>query len=126
MTSKLDQKTFIITMFIILVTWASQAMSRAMLQEASIVELHEKWMAQFGRTYVDGAEKDKRFKIFKENYEYVERFNNAGNNTYKLGINGFSYITDEEFQASHTGSKMSIGTPRFSKTISSFYCTHKS
>ena len=121
MASKFDQKTFIITMFIILVTWASQAMSRAMLQEASIVELHEKWMAQFGRTYVDSAEKEKRFKIFKENYEYVERFNNAGNNmTYKLGINAFSDLTDEEFQASHTGSKMPISNPRFSKTITSF------
>lgn len=106
MASKFDQKTFIITVFIILVTWVSQAMSGAMLQEASIVELHEKWMAQFRRTYVDSAEKEKRFKKFKENHEYVERFNNAGNNTYKLGINAFSDLTDEEFQASHTGSKM--------------------
>ncbi|KAK3206965.1 hypothetical protein Dsin_021011 [Dipteronia sinensis] len=78
MASKFDQKTFIITMFIILVTWASQAMTRAMLHEASIVELHEKWMAQFGRTYVDSAEKEKRFNIFMENYEYVERFSNEG------------------------------------------------
>ncbi|KAK4858210.1 hypothetical protein QYF36_012813 [Acer negundo] len=95
-------------------------MSRAMLQEASIVELHEKWMAQFGQTYVDSAEKEKRFKIFKENYEYVERFNNAGNKTYKIGINAFSDLTNEEFQASHTGSKMPISNPRFSKTITSF------
>ncbi|CAH9096731.1 unnamed protein product [Cuscuta europaea] len=45
----------------------------------SIVERHEQWMARFGRTYKDGAEKAKRFQIFKEEFERVESFNKAGN-----------------------------------------------
>ncbi|KAK3173925.1 hypothetical protein Dsin_021024 [Dipteronia sinensis] len=82
-----------------------QAMSR-LLDVASISQKHEEWMARHGLKYLDSADKDVHFQIFKENYENIEKFNNAGNNTYKLRINTFSNLTTEEFMASHTISKM--------------------
>ena len=38
----------------------------------------------------------KRFKIFIDNYEYIKEINSK-NLTYKLGINIFSDLSEEEF-----------------------------
>ncbi|KAK0578869.1 hypothetical protein LWI29_017543 [Acer saccharum] len=114
-----QKKAFVIPLLMILVTLASdQAVSR-LLDVASISQKHEEWMSRHGRNYLDSAEKDMRFQIFKKNYKYVEKFNNAGNNTYKLSINAFSDLTTEEFLASHTGFKMSPN-PRVSKTTTPY------
>ncbi|KAH1225420.1 Thiol protease [Glycine max] len=56
------------------------------LEDASMRERHGKWMAQHG-------------KIFKENVQRIEAFNNAGNKPYKLGINQFADLSNEEFKA---------------------------
>lgn len=81
---------------------ATQAMCRT-VHESAIAE-HEQWMVKHGRTYKNKAEKDKRFKIFKENLEYIQNFNNAGNRTYKLSTNKYSDLTHDEFVAARTGS----------------------
>ncbi|XP_059281597.1 senescence-specific cysteine protease SAG39-like [Lycium ferocissimum] len=85
---------------------ASQATSRD-LYEASMVQKHEQWMDSVGRVYKDDAEKAKRFKIFKDNVEYIEFVNKAGTRPYKLGINEFADLTNKEFTASRNGYKMS-------------------
>nr|AJD78155.1 cysteine proteinase SAG12H9 [Hevea brasiliensis]AJF19713.1 cysteine proteinase [Hevea brasiliensis] len=86
--------------------WASQGWSRSFF-EASMVERHEMWMVQYRRAYEDSTEKERRFKIFKENVEFIDCFNNARNKPYKLGINEFTDLTNEEFRASHNGFVMS-------------------
>ncbi|XWS18489.1 hypothetical protein CRYUN_Cryun32bG0048100 [Craigia yunnanensis] len=96
--------TLSIVLFFIFGTLASQAMSRT-LQEAVIANKHEQWMAHYGRVYENQSEKDRRFKIFKDNLEYIENFNNAGNRTYKLSINEFADLTHDEFLAARTGYK---------------------
>ncbi|KHN32068.1 Vignain [Glycine soja] len=60
-------------------------------------ERHEEWMARYAKVYKDPEEREKRFKIFKENVNYIEAFNNAANKPYKLGINQFADLTNEEF-----------------------------
>ncbi|KAI5331314.1 hypothetical protein L3X38_021440 [Prunus dulcis] len=95
----------IISMFIVVSgTWESKAASTT-LDEASMAMKHELWMAKYARIYVDNAEKERRFKIFKENVEFIEKFNTEANHTYKLGLNEFSDPTDEEFTMFHTGYK---------------------
>jgi len=59
-------------------------------------------MNDFKRTYANDTEKEKRFKIFAEKLEYIERFNRDGNETYKLGLNQFSDLTYEEYVSSHS------------------------
>ncbi|XWS16856.1 hypothetical protein CRYUN_Cryun33cG0016600 [Craigia yunnanensis] len=97
--------TLTIVLFFIFGTLASQAMSRT-IQEAAIADRHEQWMATYGRKYEGKLEKEKRFRIFKDNLEYIESFNNGGNRSYKLGINEFADMTQDEFLAAHTGYKM--------------------
>ncbi|KAL4599270.1 hypothetical protein ACB092_11G115400 [Castanea dentata] len=64
-------------------------------------------MTQHGRNYVDDAEKKRRLKIFMDNVEYIDRVNNQGNRTYRLSVNEFADLTNEEFIATHTGYKIS-------------------
>ncbi|KAK3425257.1 hypothetical protein EUGRSUZ_F02043 [Eucalyptus grandis] len=94
---------YIVAFVLILNTWAWHAASVRTLHESNIAEQHEQWMAQYGRTYKDQEEKEKRRAIFKKNLQFIEDFNASGNRTFKLGINQFSDLTDEEFARSHTG-----------------------
>jgi KDEL-tailed cysteine endopeptidase len=64
-------------------------------------ERHEQWMSQYGKVYKDPQEREKRLRIFNENVNYIEASNSAVNNKlYKLGINKFADLTNEEFIAS--------------------------
>ncbi|PRQ31275.1 putative fruit bromelain [Rosa chinensis] len=105
-----------ISIFITLGTLASHATSPS-LYEASLAEKHEQWMAKHGRVYPNAAEKEMRFGIFRKNVEYVEKFSNEANKTYKLNINRFSDMTNEEFRRHLTGFKM---PPGLSSTSSNF------
>ena len=67
---------------------------------------HERWMAQHGFNYKNEEVKERRFKIFKENVQHIERFNLEGNHTYKLEINKFADLTHEEFLAKYAGNFM--------------------
>ncbi|EEF39872.1 cysteine protease, putative [Ricinus communis] len=102
----LPLQTKLAIVLMILVTWVSQAMPRPLIDEDAVAEKHEQWMARHGRTYQDDEEKERRFHIFKKNLKHIENFNNAFNRTYKLGLNHFADLTDEEFLATYTGYKM--------------------
>ncbi|KAK4577768.1 hypothetical protein RGQ29_028046 [Quercus rubra] len=62
---------------------ASQATART-LQDESMRERHEQWMAHYGRVYEDNYEKENRFKICKENVARIESSNSDANKSYKL------------------------------------------
>ncbi|CAK8530680.1 unnamed protein product [Lathyrus sativus] len=94
-------KYFIVVCIIILCSYAYLSTSRT-LHESSVVDAHQQWMIKHGRTYTNSYEMEKRLQIFKENLEYIEKFNNAGNKSYTLGLNQFSDLTSEEFMASYT------------------------
>ncbi|KAI9120087.1 hypothetical protein K1719_009056 [Acacia pycnantha] len=100
MAFKIQSQSFVLPLALVLVGMlAFQASSRT-LQEASIKERHEQWMVQYGRLYKDSLEKENRFNIFKQNVEYIEGFNTAGTKPYKLGVNQFADLTNEEFTGS--------------------------
>ena len=105
MAFKLQNTPIFLALFVLSIC-ASQANSRT-LQQVSMQERHEKWMSSYGRVYKDDVERNLRFNIFKDNVEFIESFNNAGNRRYKLSINEFADQTNEEFQASRNGYKRS-------------------
>lgn len=97
MAYTIKSQFFYLALLVILGTLASQAESRS-LQEPSMLETHEQWMARYGRVYADSAEKEKRAQIFKANSEYIESFNKGANKPFKLGINEFADLTNDEFK----------------------------
>ncbi|XP_043687547.1 senescence-specific cysteine protease SAG39-like [Telopea speciosissima] len=83
---------------------ASLATSR-LLPQSSISEMHEQWMSRQGRVYKDAVEKELRFKIFKDNLNYIQSFNSIANQSYYLSLNKFADLTNEEFRSYHNGFK---------------------
>ncbi|GMN43577.1 hypothetical protein TIFTF001_012775 [Ficus carica] len=111
MSSTLENTFTLVVLLLLGTNLASLAMSRRTLHEAALVQAHEQWMAQYGRTYANDSEKEMRLKIFKENLHYVESFNNEANNkTYKLSLNRFADYTNDEFLVYFTGNKIPIST----------------
>lgn len=82
----------------------TEASSRALVFEAEnnsmdISQIFEKWMEKHGRAYSNRSEKEKRFAIFKANFEHMQKFNSQGKESFTLGINAFSDLTHEEVHA---------------------------
>lgn len=74
-----------------------------------IRNLHEKWISQHGRVYKDAAEKKMRFRIFKKkNVQLIEVFNRGEDKGFKLAVNHFADITDDEFRNLHDGFNSSM------------------
>ncbi|KAG8494520.1 hypothetical protein CXB51_012164 [Gossypium anomalum] len=110
-----------LALIFVLGIWASQASSRS-VPEVSMSDRFEQWVSSYSRLYQDAAEKEKRFQIFKENMEYIESHNGDTNKKYKLGVNEFTDLTNEEFKAMRNGYKMrSSDTVAASKTTSFRY-----
>ncbi|KAL6225372.1 hypothetical protein ACLB2K_004222 [Fragaria x ananassa] len=84
--------------------WSSEATSRT-LQDVTIYGRYEQWMARHGRVFSSIDEKESRFKIFKENLAYIESSNNDASKTYRLGVNQFAHLTNEEFTSLSNGFK---------------------
>ncbi|CAI9087294.1 OLC1v1021331C1 [Oldenlandia corymbosa var. corymbosa] len=99
-----------LTSVTILGVWTSQASCRAIFDghnEYAMLKRHEAWMAHQGKVYVDEKEKAKRFMVFKENVQRIEAFNAASSSDkgYKLGVNPFADLTNDEFRAIRNGYK---------------------
>jgi len=62
-----------------------------------------KFKADHGKTYLTRSEETTRFSIFAENMKKIEAHNNAKMVSYKMGINQFSDMTQEEFSAHSLG-----------------------
>lgn len=76
-------------------TLLSHTASR-LLPDISSYESHEQWMARYGRVYKDADEKERRSKIFQENVKYIHSSNNGMNKGYKLAVNEFTDLTNQE------------------------------
>ncbi|KAI3973776.1 hypothetical protein MKW92_011932 [Papaver armeniacum] len=99
------------TLFVVLMilgVWVFETTAFRTLRDLYMMEKHEQWMASHGRVYANADEKEKRFKIFKNNVERINLFNKyAAINAkpYNLSVNGFADLTNEEFRAARNGYK---------------------
>lgn len=107
MVSTSKHQCIIIAMLFIVGALASLAAARS-LNEESILETHDQWMARYGRVYKDADEKNRRSTIFEENLKYIQSFNRANNKPFKLGVNEFADLTNEEFTTSRNRFKSHV------------------
>nr|GME12025.1 ervatamin-B-like [Ipomoea batatas] len=107
-------------LFLLGAAWASQTTALTLEDTSSMLQqLHENWMVRHGRSYIDDVEKASRFKIFKENIKFIESFNKAKTQSYKLGVNKFTDLTNEEFRATMLNAEKAPTRPKPSKPASS-------
>ncbi|XP_030547256.1 senescence-specific cysteine protease SAG12-like [Rhodamnia argentea] len=101
--AKKNQLSFLTSaaLLVILVS-VSETLCRP-LGEEPLLKQYEEWIAIHGRVYNDAAETAKRYEIFKENVKRINAFNDGKDVGYKLTVNKFADLTNEEFRASHTG-----------------------
>lgn len=81
--------------------------------------MYEHWLLQHGKVHNGLGEKDKRFQIFKDNLRFIDE-RNSENRTYKLGLNQFADLTNDEFQARYLGTRIDPKR-RIAKTRSNRY-----
>ncbi len=71
------------------------AVSVLYTQNQTEVTSFESWMTQYNVKYESMFEKAYRERIFLENLAKIELHNKLPNQSYKMGINQFSALTDE-------------------------------
>ncbi|KAK7291085.1 hypothetical protein RIF29_05966 [Crotalaria pallida] len=74
--------------------------------DAEVMALYEEWLVKHGKlnSNNDVDEKQKRFEIFKDNLRFIDEHNSV-DRPYKLGLNRFADMTNEEYRAKFLGTK---------------------
>ena len=73
--------------------------------EAEVLGLYEGWLIKHGKAYNGLGERERRFEIFKDNLRFIDEHNAAMDRTYKLGLNRFADLTNEEYRAVYLGTR---------------------
>ena len=70
--------------------------------DAELKAVYEAWLVKHGKAYNALGEKERRFEIFKDNVRFIEE-HNAVNRSYKVGLNRFADLTNEEYRLTYLG-----------------------
>ncbi|KAK2978499.1 hypothetical protein RJ640_006198 [Escallonia rubra] len=70
-----------------------------------VMAVYESWLVEHGKSYNRLGEKEKRFQIFKDNFHFIDE-QNAANRSFKLGLNRFADLTNEEYRSMYLGTKI--------------------
>lgn len=76
-----------------------------MRSDEQVKGLYEQWLARHGKAYNGIVEKDERFGIFKDNLKFIDE-HNTENRTYKVGLNQFADLTNEEYKSMYLGTRI--------------------
>uniref|UniRef100_A0A165ZBU3 Cysteine protease n=1 Tax=Daucus carota subsp. sativus TaxID=79200 RepID=A0A165ZBU3_DAUCS len=68
-----------------------------------IMAAYESWLVKHGKSYNALGEKEQRFQIFKDNFLYIDEQNAVKDRSFKLGLNRFADLTNEEYRSKYTG-----------------------
>jgi len=80
------------------------------LQDKPEVMPWEEWKQEFGWSPNGESDESNRRGIYQRNVAFISA-ENAKGNTYRLGVNKFSHLTEEEFVAAFTGGKPTESLP---------------
>ncbi|XP_047333073.1 cysteine proteinase RD21A-like [Impatiens glandulifera] len=72
--------------------------------DEEMMDIYKTWMTKHGKAYNGIEESEKRFNIFKDNLLFVD-VHNSEERTYKVGLNMFADLTDEEYRSYYLGMK---------------------
>lgn len=72
--------------------------------EDSLWSLYERWLSLYSVQRLGMDEKKMRFNVFKDNVNFIHNFNQKGERPYKLRLNKFGDMTNQEFRRFYAGS----------------------
>ncbi|CAK9135384.1 unnamed protein product [Ilex paraguariensis] len=70
-----------------------------------VKNLYESWLVQHGKVYNGIGEKERRFEVFRDNLKFIDE-HNAENRPYKVGLNRFADLTNEEYRSMFVSGRM--------------------
>ncbi|KAJ6829957.1 oryzain alpha chain-like [Iris pallida] len=74
--------------------------------DEEVRHIYEDWLVKHGKNYNALGEKERRFDIFRDNLRFVDEHNaaaDAGAHSFRLGMNKFADLTNEEYRSRHLG-----------------------
>ena len=70
-----------------------------------VMAMYEEWLVKHGKAYNGLGEKERRFEIFKDNLRFIDEHNADESHSYKVGLNRFADLTNEEYRVMYLGTK---------------------
>nr|BAD16614.1 cysteine proteinase [Dianthus caryophyllus] len=120
-------KSTIFLLFSIIFIVSSSALDLSIIDRAfnrpddEIASLYETWLVKHGKNYNGLGEKQLRFNIFKDNLRFVDE-RNSENLSFKLGLNRFADLTNEEYRSVYLGTRpRSVAVARSGRSKSDRY-----
>ncbi|RZC48483.1 hypothetical protein C5167_016907 [Papaver somniferum] len=74
--------------------------------EKEMNDLYESWLIKHGKVYNALGEKERRFEIFKDNLKFIDEHNSQIGLSYKVGLNKFADLTNDEYRKMYLGTKI--------------------
>ncbi|XP_074566449.1 thiol protease SEN102-like [Curcuma longa] len=102
---KLAMLVLLVVVVLLVATEAIPFEEKDLATEESLWNLYGRWRSHHTVTR-DLDEKQKRFNVFKENVKFIHEFNQQKDVPYKLRLNEFGDMTNQEFRAVYAGSKV--------------------
>nr|APM86430.1 dionain 4 [Dionaea muscipula] len=87
-----------------IITYDQKHPSKPSRSDLEVRRIYETWLVRHRKNYNGLGEKEKRFEIFKDNLAFVDE-HNAVDRPYKLGLNRFADLTNDEFRSMYLGAK---------------------
>lgn len=73
--------------------------------DEEVRSIYEEWLVKHGKVPSTLALKEKRFQIFKDNLKFIDD-HNAENRTYKVGLNRFADLSNDEYRSKYLRTKI--------------------
>lgn len=72
--------------------------------EGEVMSMYDEWRVRHGKLDNNNnlGEKENRFEIFKDNLRFIDE-HNAENRAYKVGLNRFADLSNEEYRSMYLG-----------------------
>uniref|UniRef100_A0A0E0PEY1 Oryzain alpha chain n=1 Tax=Oryza rufipogon TaxID=4529 RepID=A0A0E0PEY1_ORYRU len=83
--------------------------------------LYAEWKAEHGKNYNAVGEEERRYAAFRDNLRYIDEHNaaaDAGVHSFRLGLNRFADLTNEEYRDTYLGLR---NKPRRERKVSDRY-----
>lgn len=87
---------------LLLLLLAATAFAVPARTDEEVRELYENWLKKHGRSNNLLEASDGRFEIFKDNLKFIDE-HNAGDHSFRLGLNRFADLTNEEYRSTYLG-----------------------
>lgn len=86
----------------------SSAMAAVCAANADVHMAFQEFLVKYGRSYASKTEVEERFDIFAANLESINNHNDNAESGYRMAVNQFADLTEEEFSQRYLSAKMNM------------------